>query len=169
MSLQRGVPSEYTRMILVQSDKVKPGLDSVLPEELCYCTGSVLNAVNSAWKICVLPAATLQLESRFFHLVLSTSSVGMWPSLRIRGFCDMHVAYYNMVSEESFVIYVEWINSLANVDLKNNKSLSSRRCDALLVGGVNDLAFSHPNKQLCVITFGDDKPSDVSRDATEWR
>nr|GEU94379.1 von Willebrand factor, type A [Tanacetum cinerariifolium] len=25
------------------------------------------------------------------------------------------------------------------------------------VGGVNDLAFSHPNKQLCVITFGDDK------------
>lgn len=25
------------------------------------------------------------------------------------------------------------------------------------VGGVNDLAFSHPNKQLCVITCGDDK------------
>ena len=25
------------------------------------------------------------------------------------------------------------------------------------VGGVNDIAFSHPNKQLCVITFGDDK------------
>lgn len=35
MSLQRGVPSEYTRMILVESDKVKPGLDSVLPEEKC--------------------------------------------------------------------------------------------------------------------------------------
>lgn len=25
------------------------------------------------------------------------------------------------------------------------------------VGGVNDLAFSNPNKQLCVITCGDDK------------
>ena len=25
------------------------------------------------------------------------------------------------------------------------------------VGGVNDLAFSHPHKQLCVITCGDDK------------
>lgn len=25
------------------------------------------------------------------------------------------------------------------------------------VGGVNDLAFSHPNKQLCVVTCGDDK------------
>ncbi|XP_042499991.1 protein TPR3-like isoform X2 [Macadamia integrifolia] len=25
------------------------------------------------------------------------------------------------------------------------------------VGGVNDLAFSHPNKQLCIITCGDDK------------
>ncbi|KAL8103269.1 receptor-like serine/threonine-protein kinase At1g78530 [Apium graveolens] len=25
------------------------------------------------------------------------------------------------------------------------------------IGGVNDLAFSHPNKQLCVITCGDDK------------
>ncbi|KAK9195499.1 hypothetical protein WN943_003621 [Citrus x changshan-huyou] len=25
------------------------------------------------------------------------------------------------------------------------------------VGGVNDIAFSHPNKQLCVITCGDDK------------
>ncbi|KAL8230253.1 hypothetical protein R6Q57_000031 [Mikania cordata] len=36
MSLQMGVPSEYTRMILVQSDKViKPALDSVLPEEKC--------------------------------------------------------------------------------------------------------------------------------------
>ncbi|KAI3727366.1 hypothetical protein L1987_67180 [Smallanthus sonchifolius] len=33
MSLQMGVPCEYTRMILVQSDKIKPALDSVLPEE----------------------------------------------------------------------------------------------------------------------------------------
>ena len=24
-------------------------------------------------------------------------------------------------------------------------------------GGVNDLAFAHPNKQLCVVTCGDDK------------
>ena len=29
------------------------------------------------------------------------------------------------------------------------------------VGGVNDIAFSHPNKQLCVITFGDDKTTKV--------
>ncbi|XP_024979152.1 uncharacterized protein LOC112516375 [Cynara cardunculus var. scolymus] len=35
MSLQRGVPSEYTRMILVQSDKVKPTLGSLLVEEKC--------------------------------------------------------------------------------------------------------------------------------------
>ncbi|XP_076890407.1 uncharacterized protein LOC143541471 [Bidens hawaiensis] len=33
MSLQRGVPSEYTRMILVQHDNVKPTIDSVSPEE----------------------------------------------------------------------------------------------------------------------------------------
>ncbi|KAB2611418.1 topless-related protein 1-like [Pyrus ussuriensis x Pyrus communis] len=33
------------------------------------------------------------------------------------------------------------------------------------VGGVNDLAFSHPNEQLCVITCGDDKTIKV-RDAT---
>lgn len=25
------------------------------------------------------------------------------------------------------------------------------------VGGVNDLAFAHPNKQLCFVTCGDDK------------
>eukprot|EP00262_Sarcandra_glabra_P008610 TRINITY_DN2218_c0_g2_i4.p1 TRINITY_DN2218_c0_g2~~TRINITY_DN2218_c0_g2_i4.p1 ORF type:complete len:208 (+),score=33.36 TRINITY_DN2218_c0_g2_i4:136-759(+) len=25
------------------------------------------------------------------------------------------------------------------------------------IGGVNDIAFSHPNKQLCIITCGDDK------------
>lgn len=25
------------------------------------------------------------------------------------------------------------------------------------VGGVNDIAFSQPNKQLCIITCGDDK------------
>ena len=30
------------------------------------------------------------------------------------------------------------------------------------VGGVNDLAFSHPNKQLCVITCGDDKTIKVT-------
>ncbi|XP_076886872.1 uncharacterized protein LOC143536854 isoform X2 [Bidens hawaiensis] len=35
MSLQMGVSSEYTRMVLVQSDKLKPTLVSVLPEEKC--------------------------------------------------------------------------------------------------------------------------------------
>ena len=30
------------------------------------------------------------------------------------------------------------------------------------VGSVNDLAFSHPNKQLCVITCGDDKTIKVT-------
>lgn len=25
------------------------------------------------------------------------------------------------------------------------------------MGGVNDIAFAHPNKQLCVVTCGDDK------------
>ncbi|XP_076926622.1 uncharacterized protein LOC143589862 isoform X2 [Bidens hawaiensis] len=35
MSLQMGVPSEYARMVLVQSDKIKPTLVSVLPEEKC--------------------------------------------------------------------------------------------------------------------------------------
>jgi len=25
------------------------------------------------------------------------------------------------------------------------------------IGSVNDLAFSHPNKQLCIVTCGDDK------------
>ncbi|TXG69424.1 hypothetical protein EZV62_004359 [Acer yangbiense] len=34
------------------------------------------------------------------------------------------------------------------------------------VGGVNDLAFSHPNKQLCVITCGDDKTIKVWDAAT---
>ncbi|XP_023762146.2 protein TOPLESS-like [Lactuca sativa] len=34
------------------------------------------------------------------------------------------------------------------------------------VGGVNDLAFSHPNKQLCVITCGDDKTIKVFDAAT---
>ncbi|KAL9413867.1 hypothetical protein AB3S75_042371 [Citrus x aurantiifolia] len=29
------------------------------------------------------------------------------------------------------------------------------------VGGVNDIAFSHPDKQLCVITFGYDKTTKV--------
>jgi WD40 repeat protein len=30
------------------------------------------------------------------------------------------------------------------------------------VGGVNDLAFAHPNKQLCVVTCGDDRLIKVS-------
>ncbi|RZC50495.1 hypothetical protein C5167_018929 [Papaver somniferum] len=34
------------------------------------------------------------------------------------------------------------------------------------VGGVNDLAFSHPNKQLCVVTCGDDKTIKVWDAAT---
>ncbi|XP_058111439.1 protein TPR3-like [Magnolia sinica] len=37
------------------------------------------------------------------------------------------------------------------------------------VGGVNDLAFSHPNKQLCVITCGDDKTIKVWDAATGTR
>lgn len=38
---------------------------------------------------------------------------------------------------------VNWFSSVLQIDAH--------------VGGVNDLAFSHPNKQLCVITCGDDK------------
>lgn len=44
--------------------------------------------------------------------------------------------------------------------LKSNTYLT---CLALLlqidahVGSVNDIAFAHPNKQLCVVTCGDDK------------
>jgi WD40 repeat protein len=30
------------------------------------------------------------------------------------------------------------------------------------IGGVNDIAFAHPNKQLCIITCGDDKTIKVS-------
>lgn len=35
------------------------------------------------------------------------------------------------------------------------------------IGGVNDLAFSHPNKLLCVITCGDDKTIKVYH-GTVW-
>lgn len=31
-------------------------------------------------------------------------------------------------------------------------------------GGVNDIAFAHPNKQLCVVTCGDDKLIKVSNE-----
>ena len=31
------------------------------------------------------------------------------------------------------------------------------------MGGVNDLAFSHPNKQLCIVTCGDDMMIKVGR------
>ena len=37
MSLQMGVPSEYTSTILVQGDRVKPLIDPVLPEEVGFC------------------------------------------------------------------------------------------------------------------------------------
>lgn len=43
------------------------------------------------------------------------------------------------------LLYVDWI-FLLNIN----------QIDAH-VGSVNDLAFSHPNKQLCIITCGDDK------------
>ena len=36
------------------------------------------------------------------------------------------------------------------------------------VGGVNDLAFSNPNKQLCVITCGDDKTIKVGYFLLIW-
>lgn len=37
-----------------------------------------------------------------------------------------------------------------------NDILTSLQIDAH-VGGVNDLAFSYPNKQPCIVTCGDDK------------
>lgn len=33
-------------------------------------------------------------------------------------------------------------------------------------GGVNDIAFAHPNKQLCIVTCGDDKLIKVSRETS---
>lgn len=34
-------------------------------------------------------------------------------------------------------------------------------------GGVNDIAFAHPNKQLCVVTCGDDKLIKVRRETSK--
>lgn len=36
-------------------------------------------------------------------------------------------------------------------------------------GGVNDIAFAHPNKQLCVVTCGDDKIIKVIRSFDLWK
>ncbi|KAM7254034.1 hypothetical protein ACFE04_031716 [Oxalis oulophora] len=47
-----------------------------------------------------------------------------------------------------------------NDDVQNHLEIDAH------VGGVNDLAFSHPNKQLCVITCGDDKTIKVWDAAT---
>ncbi|CAL5416073.1 unnamed protein product [Camellia sinensis] len=33
------------------------------------------------------------------------------------------------------------------------------------VGGVNDIAFAHPNKQLCIVTCGDDKTIKLDADS----
>ncbi|KVH98059.1 CTLH, C-terminal LisH motif-containing protein [Cynara cardunculus var. scolymus] len=52
--------------------------------------------------------------------------------------------------------------------LVKDPGVSVNRIDAH-VGGVNDLAFSHPNKQLCVITCGDDKTIKVWDAATGAR
>ncbi|KAK9066149.1 hypothetical protein SSX86_013470 [Deinandra increscens subsp. villosa] len=53
-SLQMGVPSEYTRMILVQSDKIKLSLDSVLPEEvhlyIMFATNETTILIQKCWK-----------------------------------------------------------------------------------------------------------------------
>lgn len=48
------------------------------------------------------------------------------------------------------LLYFHWFSIL------RNKPHCSVQIDAH-VGGVNDLAFAQPNKQLCVITCGDDK------------
>ncbi|GER48441.1 transducin family protein / WD-40 repeat family protein [Striga asiatica] len=48
-------------------------------------------------------------------------------------------------------------------DLRNHREIDAH------VGSVNDLAFSHPNKQLCVITCGEDKAIKVWDAATGSR
>lgn len=47
------------------------------------------------------------------------------------------------------ISFILFLVTLGNV-------LTSLQIDAH-VGGVNDLAFSYPNKQLCIVTCGDDK------------
>ncbi|KAL5985607.1 Protein tpr3 [Asimina triloba] len=63
------------------------------------------------------------------------------------------------------------VGSRERLVLKNFKVWDLGACSMPLqidahVGGVNDLAFSHPNKQLCVITCGDDKTIKVWDAAT---
>ncbi|KAL3502219.1 hypothetical protein ACH5RR_036668 [Cinchona calisaya] len=36
------------------------------------------------------------------------------------------------------------------------------------IGGVNDISFAHPNKQLCVVTCGDDKTIEVREADEDW-
>eukprot|EP00249_Psilotum_nudum_P021400 c28094_g1_i2 orf=495-3920(+) len=52
----------------------------------------------------------------------------------------------------AFSKYIVHIHAYTgNGDLRQHLEIESH------VGGVNDLAFSHPNKQLCIVTCGDDK------------
>ncbi|KAK1369895.1 hypothetical protein POM88_035987 [Heracleum sosnowskyi] len=72
------------------------------------------------------------------------------------------IGLWEVGSRERLVLknFKVWDLSACSVPLQaalvKDPGVSVNRIDAH-IGGVNDLAFSHPNKQLCVITCGDDK------------
>ena len=71
MSIQAGVPSEYTRMTLVQIDQGKKAPEPVLLQEVCVCRGLyyklLLNV--SFWRSFSIPLTSLSVASK--QLILS--------------------------------------------------------------------------------------------------
>ncbi|GMH10438.1 hypothetical protein Nepgr_012279 [Nepenthes gracilis] len=121
-------PSHYT-MLLVGSANGEIALWEVgLREKL----------VSKPFKIWDMAACSLQFQAAGFKDVISVSRVAWSPDGNYMGAAfSKHLVHLYTYAGTS--------------DLRQHLEIDAH------VGMVNDLAFAHPNKQLCVVTCGDDK------------
>ncbi|MFS7974618.1 putative von Willebrand factor, type A, von Willebrand factor A-like domain superfamily [Helianthus anomalus] len=128
MSLQMGVPSEYTCMILVQSDKIKLALDSVQREEKCsklenrkmiYLRNISVGFGNLKATIDNLPPGIVDLEANEPAGVMMQAASSCWGMFLDRCCCMCLIRSCSRLNDQCAIVLTQLCTALACFECLN--------------------------------------------------
>lgn len=128
MSLQMGVPSEYTSMILVQGDRVKPPIDSVLPEEkysklenhkMIYLRNLSVGFGNLMASVDGVPPGIEELEEKEPAGMMMQAASSVWGIFLDRCCCMCFIRSCSQMNDQCAIVMAQLCTALACLECLN--------------------------------------------------
>ncbi|KVI05856.1 von Willebrand factor, type A [Cynara cardunculus var. scolymus] len=114
MSLQMGVHCEYTSMILVQGDRVKPPIDSVLPEEnLSIGFGNLMASVDG------VPPGIEEVEEKEPAGMMMQAASSVWGIFLDRCCCMCFIQCCSRMNDQCAIVMAQLCTALACLECLN--------------------------------------------------